>query len=49
MEYVDWTGTKQSKTVIELMDMYAACAHMKRFKDDVFNTEKLLAALNIAV
>ena len=49
VEYVDWTGTKQSKTVIELMDMYAACAHMKRFKDDVFNTEKLLAALNIVV
>lgn len=47
IEYVDWTGQQQKKTVIELMDMYAACAHMKRFEDDVFSTEKLFKNLGI--
>lgn len=46
-EYVDWTGTAQKKTVIELMDMYAACAHMRRFDGDIFDTQKLLNNLEI--
>lgn len=45
--YTAWNGTEQTKTVIELMDMYAACAHMRRFEDDVFNTAKLLKTLEI--
>lgn len=45
--YTDWTGTEQTKTCIEIMDMYAACAHMKRWEDDVFDTEKLLNVLGV--
>lgn len=45
--YTAWDGTQHTKTVIELMDMYAACAHMKRFEDDVFDTAKLLKTLEI--
>jgi len=48
IEYTDWGGNKQSKTLFELMDMYAACAHMKRFEDDVFNTKALLDKLKIS-
>lgn len=47
VEYVDWTGKPQATDAIGLMDMYAACAHMKRFEDDVFDTEKLLITLEI--
>lgn len=47
--YIAWDGVEHTKTVIELMDMYAACAHMKRFEDDVFDTKKLLTKLNIAL
>lgn len=47
IEYACWDGKPQKKTVIELMDMYAACAHMRRFEDDVFSTEKLLKTLEI--
>ena len=47
IEYICWEGKQQKKTVIELMDMYAACAHMRRFEDDVFSTEKLLKTLEI--
>lgn len=46
--YKAWDGTEHTKTVIEVMDMYAACAHMKRFEDDVFDTAKLLDKLGIA-
>jgi hypothetical protein len=45
--YIDWQGGSQSKTLIELMDMYAACAHMLRWEGDVFNTEALLDKLGI--
>ena len=45
--YIDWQGNSQSKTLIELMDMYAACAHMLRWEGDVFNTEALLDKLGI--
>ena len=45
--YTDWTGTEQTKTCIEIMDLYAACAHMKRYESDVFDTAKLLNALGI--
>lgn len=46
-EYVDWTGTKQKKTVIEIMEMYAACAHMLRFDGDKFDVKKLFDKLEI--
>ena len=45
--YIDWQGIERNKTVVEIMDMYAACAHMKRFEDDVFDTQKLLDKLKI--
>jgi hypothetical protein len=45
--YSDWQGIEQSKSLIELMDVYAACSHMKRSEDDVFSTEKLLNNLGI--
>lgn len=46
-EYVDWQGNKQKKTVIELMDMYAACAHMQRFDGDLLSTKTILDRLGI--
>jgi hypothetical protein len=46
-EYIDWTGKQQKVTLFELMDMYAACCHMKRFEGDVFNTKALLDKLGI--
>lgn len=46
--YTAWDGTEHTKNVIEIMDMYAACAHMKRFDGDVFDTKKLLDKLGIA-
>lgn len=45
--YKDWQGNEQSKTLIEFMDMYAACAHMRRWEGDVFDTKKLLDNLRI--
>jgi hypothetical protein len=45
--YKAWDSTEHTKTVIEIMDMYAACAHMRRFDGDVFDTAKLLAKLGI--
>lgn len=47
--YTAWDGTEQTKSTIELMDMYAACAHMKRFENDVFDTKKLLDKLEIPI
>ena len=47
VEYTDWTGTPQVTDAIGLMDLYAACAHMRRFDGDVFDTKKLLTKLNI--
>lgn len=47
IEYTDFNGVQQKKTLIELMNMYAACAHMRRFEDDVFDTAKLLTTLGI--
>ncbi len=45
--YTAWDGKEYTKDVIEIMDMYAACAHMKRFDDDIFDTKKLLTNLGI--
>jgi hypothetical protein len=45
--YTAWDGTEHTKDVVEIMDMYAACAHMKRFDNDVFDTRKLLTKLEI--
>lgn len=45
--YTAWDGTEHTKSCIEIMDMYAACAHMKRSEDDVFDTAKLLDKLEI--
>lgn len=47
--YTAWDGKEYTKTVIELMDMYAACAHMKRFENDVFDTAALLTKLGIEI
>jgi hypothetical protein len=47
-KYIDWQGIERSKTVVEIMDMYAHCCHMKRFEDDVFDTQKLLDKLKIS-
>jgi hypothetical protein len=46
--YTDWRGIERNKTVVEIMDMYAACAHMKRFENDVFDTQKLLDKLKVS-
>lgn len=45
--YKAWDGKEYTKDAIELMDMYAACAHMRRWKGDVFDTRKLFEALGI--
>jgi len=45
--YTAWDGTEHTKDAIELMDLYAACAHMRRFPTDVFDTRKLLTKLGI--
>lgn len=45
--YTAWDGVEHTKDVIEIMDMYAACAHMRRFETDVFDTKKLLTKLKI--
>jgi hypothetical protein len=45
--YKAWDGVEHTKDAIELMDLYAACAHMKRFENDVFDTRKLLTTLDI--
>lgn len=45
--YKAWNGTEHTKDVIQIMDMYAACAHMMRWEDDVFDTKKLLSKLEI--
>lgn len=47
VEYNDWTGKAQVTDAIGLMDMYAACCHMRRFKGDVFDTKALLTKLQI--
>lgn len=47
--YKAWDGTEHTKDAIALMDLYAACAHMKRFEGDVFDTRKLLEKLEIAL
>ena len=45
--YKDWQGNEQSKSLIEIMDIYASCAHMKRWEYDVFDTQALLDKLGI--
>jgi len=45
--YTAWDGKEYIKGVVEIMDLYAACAHMKRFETDVFDTKKLLTTLEI--
>lgn len=45
--YTAWDGTEHTKDAIGLMDLYAACAHMRRFDGDVFDTRKLLTTLGI--
>jgi len=45
--YIAWDGTEHTKDAIALMDLYAACAHMKRFDGDVFDTKKLLMTLGV--
>lgn len=45
--YKCWKGDLQVTDAIGLMDLYAACAHMRRFEGDVFDTEKLLKTLGI--
>lgn len=47
LTYIAWDGTEHTKDAIDLMDMYAACCHMKRFEGDVFDTRKLLTTLGI--
>ena len=47
IKYTAWDGSEQEKTLIEFMDMYAACCHMLRFEGDVFDTKKLLDKLEI--
>jgi hypothetical protein len=45
--YTDWTGKEQSKDVFEIMDMYAACVHMRRWENDVIDVKQLLNKLGI--
>lgn len=45
--YKAWDGKEHTKDVIEIMDMYAACAHMMRFENDHFDTKQLLNKLEI--
>lgn len=48
VEYKAWDGSAQITDAIGLMDLYAACAHMKRFDSDVFDTKKLLTKLGVS-
>lgn len=45
--YTAWDGTEHTKDVIEIMDMYAACSHMRRFEGDVFSTKKVMDKLKV--
>jgi len=45
--YTAWDGVEHTKDAIALMDLYAACCHMRRFEGDVFDTKKLLDRLAI--
>jgi hypothetical protein len=47
--YKAWDGTEHTKDAIQLMDLYAACTHMRRYPGDVFNTWKLLETLGIDI
>lgn len=47
VNYKCWQGEERVTDAIGLMDLYAACAHMRRFEGDVFDTEKLLKTLGI--
>lgn len=47
--YKAWDDTEHTKDAIQLMDLYAACAHMRRFNGDEFNTWKLLEKLGIDI
>lgn len=47
VEYTDWTGVIQKTDAIGLMDLYASCCHMQRFKNDYICTKTLLTKLGI--
>ena len=45
--YTAWDGTEHAKDVIQIMEMYAACAHMQRFDGDFIDVKALLTKLGI--
>lgn len=45
--YTAWDGTEHSKSVIELMDMYAACCHMQRWPGDFIDSKSLMKRLGV--
>lgn len=47
--YTAWDGTVHTKTWLEIMQMYADCAHMRRWPGDRLNVEKLLKKLGVAI
>lgn len=40
--YTAWDGQEYTKDVFEIMDMYAACAHMMRWEGDKINSKEIL-------
>lgn len=45
--YTAWDGQEHTKDVFEIMDMYAACAHMMRWKGDILNSKQILSKAGI--
>ena len=45
VEYVDWTGTTQHKTALEIAEMYWQCARMLRYENDNLTLEEMLTNL----
>ena len=45
--YKAWDGKEYTKNALDLMDLYAACAHMERWDGDRLNTREMLTKLGI--
>lgn len=45
--YTAWDGVEHTKCPLDMLDMYAACAHMRRWEGDVFEIRKVMANLGI--
>jgi hypothetical protein len=47
--YTAWDGTEYTKSCVEIMQMYADCAHMRRWKGDQINVPTLLTKMGVSI